>query len=137
MSANKTSVLINNNTFFHLFSQRTSPTETDRRIQSKLGDFQSLKQLIERDLAHGSPLVGVSSSQIRSSNPIPSSLPPQQVSFNKINVFAKSFQLTFLDFFLIFFGHYRKYLRRYNNSNYRHYRIETIYHHTMVDIRMR
>lgn len=84
--------------FLHLFPQRTSPTETDRRIQSKLGDFQSLKQLIERDSTHGSRLVGVSSSQMRSSNPIPSPLPPQQVSSNKINVFAKVFDKLFSTF---------------------------------------
>lgn len=79
------------NGFLIYFPQRTSPTETDRRIQSKLGDFQSLKQLIERDSTHGSRLVGVSSSQMRSSNPIPSSLPQQQVSFNKIKRFVEVF----------------------------------------------
>lgn len=63
--------------FFYIFSneifmllpflmKRTSPTEKDRQIQSSLGDFQCLKQLIERDTTHGSRLVGVSSSQIRS-----------------------------------------------------------------------
>lgn len=50
--------------------QRTSPTEKDRQIQSRLGDFQCLKQLIEHD---ASQLVGVSSSQIR---PQPSFPPP-------------------------------------------------------------
>lgn len=53
-----------NTNFFHF--QRTSPTEKDRQIQSSLGDFQCLKQLIERDTTHCSGLVGVSSSQIRS-----------------------------------------------------------------------
>lgn len=46
-----------------MYYQRTSPTEKDRQIQSSLGDFQCLKQLIERD---SSLLVGVNSSQIRS-----------------------------------------------------------------------
>ncbi|XP_055308289.1 AF4/FMR2 family member lilli-like isoform X2 [Sitodiplosis mosellana] len=56
--------------------RRTSPTEKDRQIQSSLGDFQYLKQLIESDLIHGSRLVGVSSSQIRSQ----SSFSPQAPS---------------------------------------------------------
>lgn len=62
--------------------QRTSPTEKDRQIQSSLGDFQCLKQLIERDNTHGSRLVGVTSTQMRtqSSFPLPiiSSLQQQQ-----------------------------------------------------------
>lgn len=49
-----------------MWFQRTSPTEKDRQIQSSLGDFQCLKQLIDHDTALASRLVGVSSSQIRS-----------------------------------------------------------------------
>lgn len=59
-------------TFPICFQQRTSPTEKDRQIQSSLGDFQCLKQLIERDiLTHGSRLVGVSSSQLRQQQSFP------------------------------------------------------------------
>lgn len=48
--------------------QRLSPTETDRRIQSKLGDYSVIQRLIDNGaLPHGSPLIGVNASTI----PIP------------------------------------------------------------------
>lgn len=65
--------------------QRTSPTEKDRQIQSSLGDFQCLKQLIERDTTHGSRLVGVSSSQIRSHSSFPSQPLTTQTSQHKLH----------------------------------------------------
>lgn len=66
--------------------KRTSPTEKDRQIQSSLGDFQCLKQLIERDTTHGSRLVGVSSSQIRSQPTFPLSASILQSQPHKIQV---------------------------------------------------
>lgn len=45
--------------------QRLSPTENDKRIQMKLGDYSLMKQFIDRDAyshAHTSRLIGISSS---------------------------------------------------------------------------
>lgn len=47
------------------FLQRLSPTENDKRIQMKLGDYSLMKQFIDRDAyshAHTSRLIGISSS---------------------------------------------------------------------------
>lgn len=79
-----------------------SPTETDRRISSKLGDFSIMKQIIDRETsAHSatSHFIGVNTSQniVRPSSLSSSSSQQQQVFFFSI-CDTPNFRLKFLKF---------------------------------------
>lgn len=60
-----------------------SPTENDKRITSKLGDYSLMKQFIDRETPHSSRLIGISSSgrqPLSSSSSSSSSQPYQNAS---------------------------------------------------------
>lgn len=82
----------NHSKLIHFFLQRKSPTESDRLIEMKLGDYQSLKSLIQND--QSGCFIGVSASQRRSTS---SSLPQQQLQAPQRNFIFPIFDLSFLN----------------------------------------